>query len=103
MGAHHCLWPSDTLAFLNQSAGMCRVLGLYAGWSGLLRFESLMCSGARKGNLPVRLAKRAASEQSSTAPTQDFEYVHDCGASLRGASENFMAPETVSISWTAKW
>ena len=28
MMAHHCLWPSDTLAFLNQSGGMYRVLGL---------------------------------------------------------------------------
>ena len=26
--ADHCLWPSDTLAFLNQSGGMYSVLGL---------------------------------------------------------------------------
>ena len=66
--AYHCLWPSDTLAFLNQSGGMYRVLGLYAGWSGLLFLASLISPGARKGNLSVRLAKRAASEQSSMAP-----------------------------------
>ena len=80
MGPYHCLWPSDTLAFLNQSAGICRVLGLYAGWSGLLLFASLIWSGARKGNLPARLAKRAASEQSCIAPAQSTLVAHGgCG------------------------
>jgi len=66
--AYHCLWPSEMLAFLNQSEGMNKVLESYAGWSGLLLLASLSWSGARKGNLSVRVAKRAASEQSSMAP-----------------------------------